>query len=246
MAKFVVIEHKAIKAGLHYDLRFEIPKSNKWASFAVRKGVPLSPGKKVLAVKTKDHSRKEALFTGTIKAGEYGAGNLKKWDSGSCIILKYSSTSMTIDFKGSKVKGIYHFVSTGVIDKDFKKPTYMLFKSSKLAEVLRLKEDSNDSGGSCGMASRVPPGDTQEIELEKSVLSIDEMNVLPVDDLDAFYDTVLDTLDDVKLFKKKIESLTSKDTLFLELYTQLDKLHTALVQYMDRMGQLEVRLLQSA
>lgn len=87
---------------------------------------------------------------------------------------------------------------------------------------------------------------TQEIELEKLVLSIDDMNVFPVDDLDTFYDTVLDTLDDVKLFKKKIESLTSKDTLFLELYTQLDKLHTALVQYMDRMGQFEVRLLQSA
>jgi len=87
---------------------------------------------------------------------------------------------------------------------------------------------------------------SQEIELEKLVLSIDEMNVIPVDDLDEFYDTVLDTVDDVKLFKKKIESLTSKDTLFSELHTQLDKLHTALIHYMDRMGQLEVRLLQSA
>jgi len=87
---------------------------------------------------------------------------------------------------------------------------------------------------------------TQEIELEKLVLSIDEMHVIPVDDLDAFYDTVLDTIDDVKLFKKKIEPLTAKDALFLELYAQLDKLHTALVLYMDRMGQLEVRLLQSA
>ncbi len=87
---------------------------------------------------------------------------------------------------------------------------------------------------------------TQEIELERLILSIDEMNLLPVDDLDAFYDTILDTLDDVKLFKNKIKPLTSKDRIFLELYTQLDKLHTALVQYMDRMGQLEVRLLQSA
>ncbi len=87
---------------------------------------------------------------------------------------------------------------------------------------------------------------TQEIELEKIVFAIDEMNAIPVDDLDAFYDTVLDTVDDVKLFKKKIEPLVSKDALFSELYTQLDKLHTALVQYMDRMGQLEVRLLQSA
>jgi DNA ligase D-like protein (predicted 3'-phosphoesterase) len=157
---FVVVEHKALKAGLHYDLRFKIPKSNKWVSFAVRKGVPLSPGKKVLAVRTKDHSREEALFTGTIKAGEYGAGKLKKWDGGSCIILKYSSSSMTIEFKGSKVKGIYHLISTGVIDKDFKKPTFMLFKSSKLAEVLMFQE------GGYGMASRVPPGDTQEMEID--------------------------------------------------------------------------------
>ena len=87
---------------------------------------------------------------------------------------------------------------------------------------------------------------TQEIELEKLILAIDEMNIIPVDDLDTFYDTVLDTVDDVKLFKKKIEPLVSKDTLFAELYGQLDKLHTALVLYMDRMGQLEVRLLQSA
>lgn len=166
MANFIVIEHKALKAGLHYDLRFEIPKSNKWASFAIRKGVPLSPGKKVLAVRTKDHSKQEALFTGNIKAGEYGGGKLKKWDGGSCKILKYSKTSMTLDFKGSKVKGIYHLVSTGVIDKDFKKPTFMLFKSSKLAEILILKECGDDSGGSCGMVSRVPPGDTQEVELD--------------------------------------------------------------------------------
>jgi len=87
---------------------------------------------------------------------------------------------------------------------------------------------------------------TQEVELEKLVLAIDEMHVIPVDDLDEFYDTVLDTVEDIKLFKKKIESLCSKDTLFSELHTQLDKLHTALVLYMDSMGQLEVRLLQSA
>ena len=87
---------------------------------------------------------------------------------------------------------------------------------------------------------------TQEVELEKLVLAIDEMHVIPVDDLDEFYDTILDTVEDVKLFKKKIDPLSSKDTLFLELHTQLDKLHTALILYMDSMGQLEVRLLQSA
>ncbi|NKQ40144.1 MAG: hypothetical protein HF962_01055 [Sulfurovum sp.] len=87
---------------------------------------------------------------------------------------------------------------------------------------------------------------TQEVDLEKQVLAVDEMNVIPVDDLDAFYDSMLNTLDDVKLFKKKIAPLVSKDALFVELDSQLDKLHTMFVQYMDAMGQLEVRLLQSA
>lgn len=126
-SKFIVVEHKAKRAGLHYDLRFKIPGSSKWASFAIRKGVPLETGKKVLAVKTGDHTEREATFIGTIKTG-YGAGVLKKWDSGSCDVLKFSTAHITVNFKGSKVKGTYHFVSTGVIDKDYDKPSYMFFK----------------------------------------------------------------------------------------------------------------------
>lgn len=155
---FVVIKHQAKRAGLHYDLRFKIPKSNLWASFAVRKGVPTKPGQKVLAVRTHDHDRKEALFTGEIKEG-YGAGKLTKWDGGSCIIHKYGISHMVIEFKGSKVKGIYHLVSTGVIDKNYKKQTYMLFKGKIVQEA------EEDPGSGCGMISRVPAGDTQEVEI---------------------------------------------------------------------------------
>jgi hypothetical protein len=126
-SKFVVMEHKANKAGLHFDLRFRMPKSKDWDSYAVRKGIPTQPGKKVLAVKTTIHSEKEALLTGKIESG-YGAGVLKKWDDGSCDIIKYSDKHIVIDFKGSKVKGIYHFVNTGVIDKDFNKMNYLLFR----------------------------------------------------------------------------------------------------------------------
>ena len=128
MAQFVIMEHAALRAGLHYDLRFEMPRSSKWASFAVRKGVPTQSGKKVMAVRTHDHTRKEALFTGKIPPGQYGGGTLKKWDSGTCKVLKFSDKAMTVDFKGSKIKGIYHFISTGVADKQFDKPTYFLFK----------------------------------------------------------------------------------------------------------------------
>jgi bifunctional non-homologous end joining protein LigD len=121
------MEHDAKRAGKHFDLRFKMPDSNNWASFAVRKGVPIQSGQKVLAVRTHDHSRKDALMTGEIKSG-YGAGKLKKWDSGKCEILKYKTSSMSIIFKGSKVKGLYHLVSTGVIDKKFDGKQYLLFK----------------------------------------------------------------------------------------------------------------------
>lgn len=154
---FVIMKHQAKRAGLHYDLRFKMPKSNLWASFAVRKGVPTDPGKKVLAVRTHDHTRKEALFTGEIKEG-YGAGKLTKWDGGSCIIHKYSSSHMLVEFKGSKVKGMYHLISTGVIDRDYKKQTYMLFKG-------KIVNEAEDRGAECGMISRVPPGDTEEVEV---------------------------------------------------------------------------------
>lgn len=133
-SRFIIIEHKAEKAGLHYDLRFQIPESKDWASFAVKKGIPLKTGIRVLAVKTHTHSKREALFTGIIKSG-YGAGSLKKWDGGDCTILKYSSSNITINLKGSKVKGIYYLITTCVVDKsDKNKPQYMLFKGKQREE----------------------------------------------------------------------------------------------------------------
>jgi hypothetical protein len=84
----------------------------------------------------------------------------------------------------------------------------------------------------------------QEIELQRLALEMDDMHSLPVDDLDEFYDTTLDAIDNIKLFKKKLEQIKEKDTLFEDLYAQADKLHSSLVDYMDRMGQLEVRILQ--
>jgi len=84
----------------------------------------------------------------------------------------------------------------------------------------------------------------QEVALQRMVLEMDEMHSLPVDDLDAFYDATLDAIDNIKLFKKRLEQIREKDALFDDLYIQADKLHSSLVTYMDRMGQLEVRILQ--
>jgi bifunctional non-homologous end joining protein LigD len=131
-SKFIVVEHDAKKARLHWDLRFIMPHSNLWMSFAVRKGIPLQPGKKVLAVRTHDHTKDEALFLGKLESG-YGAGTLKKWDDGDCIIHKFSPGHILIEFKGRKVKGFYHLISTGVMDKkEYKSQQYMLFKGKTL------------------------------------------------------------------------------------------------------------------
>jgi len=149
-SKFIVVEHDANKARLHFDLRFQMPKSSNWASFAVRKGIPTKPGLKHLAIRTHDHSRAEALFIGTIKQG-YGAGKLKKWDNGACIIHKYSPSHIAIEFKGRKLKGIYHLISTGVVDRNYKRQTYFLFKGKIVTEIM-------------GMFSRVPNLWADEVE----------------------------------------------------------------------------------
>jgi len=191
-SEFVVTEHQAKRAGLHWDLRFEIPKSKMWASFAVRKGVPLNPGTKVLAVRTHDHKRDEALLTGKIESG-YGAGTFKEWDRGKCIIHKYSTAHMAIEFKGKKVKGIYHLVNIGVADKNFKGEQYFLFKGKVVSEIMgmasripsrgvatdteigssydtsdplpwSLAENYPDMSGGGGMQTRLPPADTSEVE----------------------------------------------------------------------------------
>jgi hypothetical protein len=122
------MEHKAKKAGLHYDIRFKMPKGTKWISFASRKELPTKEGVRVMVTRTTDHTEKEALFTGKIESG-YGAGTLKKWDEGSCTILKYElKRHIVVDFKGRKIKGMYHFLS---VFKDTKAETYLLFKGKE-------------------------------------------------------------------------------------------------------------------
>jgi len=132
IVKFLVHTHYAHRAGKHMDLRFEIPGSRNWASFAVPKGVPLSPNQRVLAIRTHDHSEEEALFTGDIPPGEYGAGRLELFDQGLLKLSKYTSAHIAGIFQGKKVKGLYHLISVGVVDnKNYKQQQYMLFKSKQ-------------------------------------------------------------------------------------------------------------------
>jgi len=123
-SEFVIVKHEAKKAGLHYDFRFKLDKSDMWASFAVPKGVPEKIKEKVLAIRTPDHNKKDALLTGTLSSG-YGAGKFTMHDRGTCEILKYTDRHISIKLNGKKYKGNYHLF---YIAKATKQKEYFLFK----------------------------------------------------------------------------------------------------------------------
>lgn len=75
---FVIQEHHA--RSFHLDFRLE--HNGVLASWALPRGVPDTPAKNHLAVRTEDHPMEYAQFAGIIPKGEYGAGTVSIWDSG--------------------------------------------------------------------------------------------------------------------------------------------------------------------
>lgn len=100
---YVIQKHDA--SHLHYDLRLEFDGVLK--SWAIPKEPPLRTGIKRLAVQTEDHPIGYATFEGSIPEGEYGAGNVEIWDSGSFKPLKRTDTKIEVNIKGTKLKDGY-------------------------------------------------------------------------------------------------------------------------------------------
>ncbi|MBW3569191.1 DNA ligase D [Candidatus Parcubacteria bacterium] len=108
--RFVVQKHDA--SHLHYDVRLE--NAGVLVSWAVPKGPSLNPKDKRLAMMTEDHPYDYQYFEGLIPKGNYGAGQVIVWDSGTYeLVGEGSKTDQEKAFKKGLQEGKISFILHG-------------------------------------------------------------------------------------------------------------------------------------
>lgn len=118
---FTIQKHDA--SHLHYDFRIEV--DGVMPSWAVPKGPSLDPKIKRLAIMTEDHPLDYATFEGTIAEGNYGAGQVIVWDTGTYENIKHDHEgnliplaeciqrgTVEIFLHGKKLQGGYALIRT--------------------------------------------------------------------------------------------------------------------------------------
>ncbi|MGO4689986.1 ATP-dependent DNA ligase [Glaciibacter sp. 2TAF33] len=99
---FVIQEHHASR--LHWDFRLE--HDGVLVSWALPKGVPTDTKQNHLAVQTEDHPLEYGSFEGEIPAGEYGAGDVTIWDSGTYELEKWREGEVIATLHGEPDGGL--------------------------------------------------------------------------------------------------------------------------------------------
>ena len=103
---YVIQKHAATH--LHYDLRLEMDGILK--SWAIPKEPPSALGVRRLAVQVEDHPVEYASFEGKIPEGEYGAGTVEIWDSGTYKLIDRKEDKLIVEINGNRLKGTYVLV----------------------------------------------------------------------------------------------------------------------------------------
>jgi bifunctional non-homologous end joining protein LigD len=109
---FVIQEHHARR--LHYDFRLE--RDGVLVSWAVPKNLPDNTAVNHLAVHTEDHPLEYGSFEGSIPKGEYGAGKVIIWDSGTYDVEKFrdpgENGEVIVTLHGQRISGRYALIQT--------------------------------------------------------------------------------------------------------------------------------------
>jgi bifunctional non-homologous end joining protein LigD len=115
LPRFVVQEHHATR--LHWDLRLE--HEGVLASWAVPNGIPEDPDDNRKAVHTEDHPLEYLTFEGDIPKGNYGAGKMTIWDTGTYEAHKWEPGKVVLTFHGERLNGRYALFQAGRSEKDW-------------------------------------------------------------------------------------------------------------------------------
>ncbi len=124
---YVIQRHQA--SHLHYDFRLEWDGVLK--SWAVPKGPSLNPDDKRLAVMVEDHPVAYGSFAGDIPKGNYGAGHVDIWDTGTyepvdakgkrqtdaAFSKALEKGSIRFRLKGENINGIFYLRRMGHDEK---------------------------------------------------------------------------------------------------------------------------------
>lgn len=125
---FVIQKHEA--KNTHFDFRLEI--SGFLKSWAVPKEPSTEKAQKRLAIETEDHPMSYADFEGVIPEGEYGAGTVTIWDSGTYenrseidgryvdISEAYKKGRIKINLAGTKMHGFWALIKTKYMGRNKK------------------------------------------------------------------------------------------------------------------------------
>ena len=137
--RFAVQKHDATR--LHYDFRLEDKKEGVLKSWAVPKGISLDPKIKRLAVLTEDHPLDYLLFEGVIPEGNYGAGTVIVWDTGTYeteedLSEQFKRGKITFSLFGQKLSGKFKLIK--IRSREEEENQWLLMK---LTDELESEED---------------------------------------------------------------------------------------------------------